>query len=90
MIHYSMKENELNINKLDDYINRLHYDYYEKYGEKPRYIKVPIWVWVLLRENCYRILGYSPKMDENDYDKYRGLLVCPTKSIETTEQIEVF
>lgn len=54
-----------------------------KYAEKPKYIKIPIGYYNIL------YLPYKLHGLEKIYT-FCGLQLCPTRSIETIDEIEVF
>lgn len=87
-----MKEKtaELIIEILRNKIN----DFVEKYDEKPRYIKVPIWVLILLRdyarEMVTNFIYIEDELEEKDDFTFCGLKVCSTITIRSVEEIEVF
>lgn len=67
-------------------VNNLKRDYYSEFGP-PTYVKLPA--------RIYDIMGYAgsiyTEVLEADCPKMLlGLRVCPTKSIESIEEIEVF
>lgn len=67
-------------------------DYICKYLETPNYIKMPIWVFECLN-TAFRnmITNGNIRIDYGDgLIKYRGLIICPTKSIQHADEIEVF
>ena len=85
------QEHELNVNGLTDIVSDLKWDYYEEYHEEPRFIKIPIWVYVLLRQYTHQLIGYYEVIEEEKtIPTYMGLQICETRSIDKIEDIEVF
>ena len=87
-----MKEKtaELIIEILRNKIN----DFVKEYDEEPRYIKVPIWVLISLRdyarEMMTNFLYIEDELEEKNDFTFCGLKVCPTITIRSVEEIEVF
>lgn len=52
-------------------------DFIEKYHQRPKYIKIPLWI-------------YSKMKKEHVVIKYKNLLICETISISEINEIEVF
>lgn len=85
------EEHTLNVEKLIDIVSDLKWKYYELYNQEPRFIKVPIWVYVLLRHYTMQLIGYSEIIEESEtIPTYMGLKICDTISIDKIEDIEVF
>lgn len=62
------------------------------YDERPRYIKVPIWVLIKLKEYAKELLttfNYKELEENEDFTIY-GLKVCPTITIQRLDEMEVF
>lgn len=81
-IEYEILENTIN-NKIYDYIN--------KYMQNPNYIKVPLWIYECMKVTMRKMQTNYIRIDYTDeLIKYRGLIICPTISIEKPDEIEVF
>lgn len=52
-------------------------NFIEKYHRRPKYIKMPLWI-------------YSKMKNEYVVIKYKNLLICETISISEINEIEVF
>ena len=60
-------------------------DIHEKiYGCKPKYIKIPLGVYKILKHYYYSFF------ENNIVENYCGLKLCPTITIQSINQIEVF
>lgn len=85
------EEHELNVNRLTDIVSDLKWTYFEKYHIEPKFIKIPVWVYVLLRQYTRQLIGYYEIAEEGKtIPTYMGLQICETKSIDKIEDIEVF
>ena len=67
-------------------------EFLEKYTERPRFIKMPIWASNKLREYAQEMLtNFNYKeLDENEDFTVFGLKVCPTITIQAINEMEVF
>jgi len=74
----------ISIPAIKDTVEKKIYEYTAKYGT-PHYIKLPIMIYNCLRKSTDLIV-YAPKQHE----RFMDLIVCPTKSIQTIREIEVF
>ena len=83
------KEYELNVNRLTDIVSDLKWTYFETYHMEPKFIKIPIWVHILLRQYARQLIGYYI-IEEKTILTYMGLQICETSSIDKIEDIEVF
>lgn len=61
--------------------------YKENYRVEPRFIKIPIWLDDDLRNLDEELFRNSMPTSEK---RWFGLIVCPTESITSIEEIEVF
>ena len=77
---------KLDINELNEKIFDKKIEFFDEYRQEPQYIKIPIWVYVLLREQYLKVLGYSYK-DKNE--KLFGLKIIPTPTIMKINEIEL-
>ena len=85
------EEYTLNIDKLVNIISNLKWNYYEQYHQEPRFIKMPIWVYVLLQQFTRQINGFYERIENGEtIPMYMGLQICDTISISKIEDIEVF
>ncbi len=57
-------------------------EFISKYHLYPNFVKMPEWVVSVLKENSV--------IQSCCATRFRGLIVCPTPSIETISEIEVF
>lgn len=67
-------------------------EFFEKYGERPRFIKMPICVSNMLREYAQEMLtnfNYKELDEKEDFIVF-GLKVCPTITIQAINEMEVF
>ena len=66
--------------------------YKQKHYMGPKYVKVPEWVLHLMRSSNKHFLNIENTEDKGSKPKdiYMGLIVCPTSSIESIFDIEVF
>ena len=87
----SLEEHTLNISELIDIVANLKWSYYIKYHQEPRFIKLPIWVYTILKEYAHLIIGfYEIEKEGQTISIYMGMQICDTISIEDIEDIEVF
>lgn len=70
------------IEKIDEKI----YLFKELWGENPKYIKIPLWAYNLLRNEIRSRFGGTIFR----YNKYSNCNLCPTITIAEIEEIEVF
>lgn len=65
------------------------YNFIDKYGKYPKYLKIPLWI-----SNCMKQAMKDMEHFNLDYNTemllYRDLVVCETISITKLEEIEVF
>ena len=75
------------VNQLMRHIKKLYWEYEEKYHVRPNHLKIPEYLCLSLRRES----GYSVVDVPEGYSEYLfGLKICPTTSIQTIEEIEVF
>lgn len=81
-----MREDEIkkDINKAKDIIHKKAIEYIKKYRQQPKYLKMPLWVYNLFRNQLNLIY-----IDKNENLRYRNLIICETISISQLEEIEV-
>lgn len=81
----------MNIDELHEIIDRKAYEFAKRYSVRPKYIKIPEWVYKGLKrfepEFAARPVGNGFM---NQPETLFGYIVCPTVSIESTDNIEVF
>lgn len=65
-------------------------DYYEKYHHRPCYVKIPLWLYTELLQQCDNMSNPNLEFRNMAPERLCGLLVCPTVSIEQISEIEVF
>jgi hypothetical protein len=99
-----MEEDNFNLLKEDVYkstaneilrnIECLITGFQHRYDERPRYIKVPIWVLITLKDYAKELLtnfNYKElELEENEDFTVYGLKVCPTITIQRLDEMEVF
>lgn len=62
-------------------------EYFQKYHSYPRYVKLPEWIYKLAQKYTeFRCIIKDDKTEERLF----GLIPCPTISIESPHDIEVF
>lgn len=85
------EQHTLNVDLLTKIVSDLKWNYFEEYHQEPRFIKMPIWVYVLLQQFTRQIVGFYERIeDEKTIPMYMGLQICETRSIDKIEDIEVF
>lgn len=86
-----VKTYTLDIDEFYKLIDRKALEFAERYGGRPKYIKIPEWVYNALRRYefglAFRPVGNGFK---NEPETLFGYIVCPTVSIESVDDIEVF
>ena len=82
----------LDINALQDKVLDLKWYYFELYHQEPKYIKMPLWVTIVLERYSRQLIGYCyiPSNDNGKIRTYMGLMVWETNSISSIHEIEVF
>jgi len=80
------EEHTLDVEELLVLVQKLKWDYIETYKVEPKYIKMPMWVFVLLRHYNRQLVGY----DENKTPTYLGFKICETTSISSIYSIQLF
>ncbi len=87
----SIKTYTLNVDDLYKLIDRKACEFVKRYGGRPRYIKIPEWVYDALNRYDF---GFRCRPVGNGFtnkpETLFGYIVCPTASIEQTDDIEVF
>ena len=80
------QKQEFNITEFEIDVKSKFFEYIKEYDGEPRYLKIPQWIYNVLEIN------FEKEISENIRGNrvYRGLKICPTISIETIEEIEVF
>ena len=79
-------ERILDLDKLYSLILDRKHRYLEDYHRQPIYIKIPTWVYIILRQQCGNIVGYS---FDNDIETLFGFRVIETPTIESIYEIEL-
>ena len=65
--------------------------YFEKYNENPRFIKMPEYMLEVLKQKLIETVNYYERTYEDlEEFSFMGMKVCPTKSINMFDEIEVF
>lgn len=80
-----MDQHIVDLDALVTTIQDLKWKYFEKYHTEPKYIKMPVWLVVLLWHHCKQLIGF-----DDEAITYLGFKICETYSIEYVNQIEVF
>lgn len=87
----AIKTYTLDVDDLYKLIDRKVCEFVRRYGGRPKYIKIPKWVYDALNRYDF---GLTCRPVGNGFAKdpetLFGYIVCPTESIEQTEDIEVF
>lgn len=83
---------KLKVKKIIEIMEDKIYLFEEETGIKPKYIKIPTWVFVLLNEHFNSIMANNVQNKNNDDDAYYfcGVIICETDTISLLSQIEVF
>ena len=82
----------LDTDELYKLIDRKASEFFKLYKCRPKYIKIPEWVYHLIKRSCFDFIarpvgnGFGCKVP----DRLFGYIVCETVSIEKIEDIEVF
>ena len=85
------EQHTLNVDLLTKIVSDLKWNYFEEYHQEPRFIKMPIWVYVLLQQFTRQIIGFYERIENGEtIPMYMGLQICDTRSIDKIEDIEVF
>lgn len=80
-----MDQHTVDLNALVSSIQESKWNYFGKYHKEPKYIKMPVWLAVLLRHYCSQLIGF-----DDEAVTYMGFIICETYSIDNIDQIEVF
>ena len=65
--------------------------YIEKYLQSPNFLKVPYWVYESMKKKFAMLMTRNIRIDyQREVVTYKGLVICPTISIEMLDEIEVF
>lgn len=87
----AIKTYTLDVDDLYKLIDRKAYEFSERYKRKPRYIKIPEWVYEAVDRYEF---GFWCRPIGNGFinqpQTLFGYIVCPTVSIEQIDDIEVF
>lgn len=76
----------LDMNTLFEIISYKKYVYVELYHKEPQYIKIPFWTYDVLRMEAHKIVGYSI---DNNIEKFMGMQIILTPTIESIHEIEL-
>lgn len=80
--------NEIDVMDIVKIIKEKSYKYYEQYEDLAHYIKMPIWLFEVLKQQMAHLV--TMKIDyETGNVKFLGLIVCPTLAISEIKEIEV-
>lgn len=71
-------------------VQRLTEQYETKFHCEPHYIKIPISIYPLIRVFKATVLREDADARDKLIELFMGLIVCPTPSITTYDEIEVF
>lgn len=83
-----MNEEDVILKKIENEIPK----YFEKYNERPQYVKLPLWAFLKLKDYAKEMMvrfDYKELEPDEDFTVF-GLRVCETPTIESIEEIEVF
>lgn len=65
-------------------------DFKLMFGKDPKFVKLPMGVYSILK-HYYKSLVFSlSKSNDNEIEKFCGLIICPTHKITHIFEIEVF
>lgn len=67
-------------------------EYMEKYNERPKYVKLPLWTYFKIKDYAREMMtrfDYKELEEDENFTVF-GLKVCETPTIELIEEIEVF
>lgn len=64
-------------------------EYINKYLSKPKYVKIPLWVFDVLKRRIKEISTFYIDYQTERFT-YKNLIICETITIEKVEEIEVF
>lgn len=84
-----MKIYELDLTELETVIHKKICEYLDKYLREPKYIKMPLWVFDMLKRRMKDIATFYIDYQTERFT-YKGLIICETITIEKVEEIEVF
>ena len=81
-----MDQHTVDLNALAATIQELKWNYFEKYHIEPKYIKMPVWLVVLLEHHCRQLICFN----KDEPITYMGFKICETYSIDYIHEIDVF
>lgn len=84
-----VKKIEIDLSDLNVTINNKIHDYIYKYNNRPKYIKIPIWVLEALKSLIKDLPTFYIDYETEHYI-YNNLIVCETLSIQHLDEMEVF
>lgn len=82
----NLEEHRINLDDLMNWVQDLKRNYWLKYHKEPKYIKMPVWLFIALRGNQRQLIGFN----DDKIATYMGFIVCETYSIDQIYQIELF
>ena len=81
------------MDEINNIIIQKEFEYMDKYKDEPKFLKIPLFVYELMKSYFARYLT-NQNLINVDHDKeivtFRGMVICPTVSIQTIDEIEVF
>ena len=84
-----MDKEEIDLANLETIIHNKICEYLNKYLREPKYIKIPLWVFDILKRRMKDISTFYIDYQTERFT-YKGFIICETISIEKIEEIEVF
>lgn len=80
---------KIDLEELEIIIQKKICEYINKYLDKPKYVKIPLWLFNCLKREIGNIIKFNIDYETEKF-KYMGLIVCETVTIKKAEEIEVF
>lgn len=71
-------------------VQRLTEQHETKFHREPQYVIIPESIYPLIRVSLATVLREDADARDKPIELFMGLIVCPTPSIKTIDEIEVF
>lgn len=81
--------NDIDVMDLVKIIKEKSYKYYEEHETLANYIKMPYWLFEVLKSQMASLVTMKIDYDTGNI-KFLGLIICPTMAIDKIKEIEVF